>query len=77
MSSTPLKKALYACRRKWPTGWKAVHLPGDTREDFALEMEIAEMMSGFEERQPEAYKELMRRQLLAEQGEYGALQSGG
>ena len=50
MSSTPLKKALDACHWKWPTGWKAVHLPGDTREDFALEMELAEMMSEAEDR---------------------------
>ena len=37
---------------KWPTGWKSVHLPDDTLEDFALEMELAEMMSDFEEEEP-------------------------
>ena len=46
---------------KWPTGWKSVHLPDDTEEDFKLEMEIAEMMSEFEERDPEGYAAMMRR----------------
>jgi hypothetical protein len=46
---------------KWPTKWRSVHLPTDTIEDFKLEMELAEMMSGFEERDPEGYAEMMRR----------------
>jgi hypothetical protein len=46
---------------RWPTGWRSRHLPTDTREDFALEMEIAEMLSGMEERDPEAYDEMMKR----------------
>ena len=46
---------------KWPTGWKSVHLPGDTYEDFRLEMEIAEMMSSLEERDPEAYAAELKR----------------
>ena len=47
---------------KWPTGWKSVHLPDDTEEDFKLEMEIAEMMSEFEERDPEGYAAMMRKE---------------
>jgi hypothetical protein len=56
------KTALDAMRWKWPTGWKSVHLPDDTREDFALEMELAEMMSAFEEENPEGYEELLKQQ---------------
>ena len=39
-----------------------MHLPTDSEEDFKLEMEIAEMMSEFEERDPEGYAEMMRKE---------------
>ena len=47
---------------KWPTGWKSVHLPTDTDDDFKLEMEIAEMLSEWEERDPKAYAEWLKTQ---------------
>lgn len=47
---------------RWPTDWRLVRLPEDTAADFRLEMEIAEMMSSFEEREPEAYAKLMQQQ---------------
>ena len=53
---------------KWPTGWKSVHLPDDTPEDFKFEMELAELMSSFEERDPEGYAKYIRE--LTEKGAF-------